>query len=244
MKIPSLLCLFLVAATFAARGEGYADGGVKFTGEPPAPGGAVEFVVSPTCRRLDRGAADWQRASGRDGFWPRESGTVATERGHALGRRPLRSKQYERDGGTAGSTAADQRGQVQRGGPAGKLKMIAKPRGQMPYEPVGDLLLDFPEAQTVADYRRDLNLDTAIGSVEYTINGVNIRAKCSRVRWTRSSSSTSLRASPAKYLLLPACTRHKKRRSQRRNRHTRDERRERRRGRHRRRTRNSSAGFW
>ncbi len=51
-------------------------------------------------------------------------------------------------------------------------KMIANPRGQMPYEPVGDLLLDFAETKTVADYRRDLNLDTAISSVSYTIDGV------------------------------------------------------------------------
>ena len=43
-------------------------------------------------------------------------------------------------------------------------KMIAKPRGQMPYQTVGDLLLSFPEVNSVADYRRDLNLDTAIAA--------------------------------------------------------------------------------
>jgi len=51
-------------------------------------------------------------------------------------------------------------------------KMIAKPRGQMPYQTVGDLLLSFPEVTSVADYRRDLNLDTAISGVSYSTGGV------------------------------------------------------------------------
>ena len=44
-------------------------------------------------------------------------------------------------------------------------KMMAKPLRQMPYQTVGDLLLTFPEPKSVADYRRDLNLDTAVASV-------------------------------------------------------------------------------
>jgi alpha-L-fucosidase 2 len=51
-------------------------------------------------------------------------------------------------------------------------KMIAKPRGQMPYQTVGDLLLAFPEVDSVADYRRDLDLDTAITRVTYVAGGV------------------------------------------------------------------------
>ncbi|MBI5388459.1 MAG: glycoside hydrolase family 95 protein [Verrucomicrobia bacterium] len=51
-------------------------------------------------------------------------------------------------------------------------KMMAKPLGQMPYQPVGDLALTFPELAKVENYRRDLNLDTAISSVSYTANGV------------------------------------------------------------------------
>ena len=50
-------------------------------------------------------------------------------------------------------------------------KMIAKPRGQMPYQTVGDLLLSLPEVKSVSNYRRDLNLDTAIARVTYTANG-------------------------------------------------------------------------
>ena len=51
-------------------------------------------------------------------------------------------------------------------------KMMARPLKQMPYQTVGDLMLTFPDIKEVSDYRRDLNLDTAIASVGYTANGV------------------------------------------------------------------------
>ena len=53
--------------------------------------------------------------------------------------------------------------------------MMAKPLGQMPYQTVGDLFLDFPGAGSLQEYRRDLNLDTALASVTYTANGVAFR---------------------------------------------------------------------
>jgi alpha-L-fucosidase 2 len=51
-------------------------------------------------------------------------------------------------------------------------KMMATPLRQMPYEPVGDLLLTFPETKAVRNYRRELNLDTAIARVSYAIGDV------------------------------------------------------------------------
>jgi alpha-L-fucosidase 2 len=51
-------------------------------------------------------------------------------------------------------------------------RMMARPPAQMPYQCVGDLLLEFPDANGVTDYRRDLNLDTAVVTVAYTIDGV------------------------------------------------------------------------
>jgi len=51
-------------------------------------------------------------------------------------------------------------------------KMMARPLSQMPYQCVGDLLLTFPDANGVTDYRRDLNLDTAVATVTYTIDSV------------------------------------------------------------------------
>jgi alpha-L-fucosidase 2 len=50
--------------------------------------------------------------------------------------------------------------------------MMAKPLTQMPYQCVGDLLLEFGDANGVTDYRRDLNLDTAVATVTYAIEGV------------------------------------------------------------------------
>jgi alpha-L-fucosidase 2 len=53
--------------------------------------------------------------------------------------------------------------------------MMAKPIGQMPYETVGDLFLEFPTNANVENYRRDLNLDTAVAGVSYTANGVHFK---------------------------------------------------------------------
>jgi len=53
-------------------------------------------------------------------------------------------------------------------------RMMAKPLNQMPYQCLGDLLLKFPDATNgVKDYRRALNLDTAVANVAYTIDGVD-----------------------------------------------------------------------
>ena len=51
-------------------------------------------------------------------------------------------------------------------------KMMGQPMRQMPYETVGDLFLTFPTNGTIENYRRDLNLDTAVASISYTVNGL------------------------------------------------------------------------
>jgi alpha-L-fucosidase 2 len=50
-------------------------------------------------------------------------------------------------------------------------RVMSKPLGQMPYQTAGDLILTFPEPAAVENYRRDLNLDTAVATVEYTVQG-------------------------------------------------------------------------
>jgi alpha-L-fucosidase 2 len=50
--------------------------------------------------------------------------------------------------------------------------MRGNPAGQAKFEPIGDLNLAFPLTGTVTNYRRDLNLDTAIASMTYQQNGV------------------------------------------------------------------------
>ncbi|HZZ28792.1 MAG TPA: glycoside hydrolase family 95 protein [Pirellulales bacterium] len=54
-------------------------------------------------------------------------------------------------------------------------KMMSHPVRQMPYETVGDLLLTFPDIHRVNNYRRDLNLDTAISRVEFESGGTKFR---------------------------------------------------------------------
>jgi len=48
-------------------------------------------------------------------------------------------------------------------------KMMANPIKQMPYEPVGDLKLSFPGHDNATNYRRQLDLDTAIATVSYKV---------------------------------------------------------------------------
>jgi len=50
-------------------------------------------------------------------------------------------------------------------------KMMARPLKQMPYEPVGDLILDLPGHTNVSGYRRELDLDTALAKVSYVVDG-------------------------------------------------------------------------
>ncbi len=54
-------------------------------------------------------------------------------------------------------------------------KMMAVPLKQMPYQMLGDLFLAFPANAAIENYRRDLNLDSAVASVSYTANGVHFR---------------------------------------------------------------------
>jgi alpha-L-fucosidase 2 len=49
---------------------------------------------------------------------------------------------------------------------------MSVPLGQMPYQPFGDLKLTFPGHEKVEGYRRELNLDTAITTTTYLLDGV------------------------------------------------------------------------
>jgi alpha-L-fucosidase 2 len=51
-------------------------------------------------------------------------------------------------------------------------KMMAQPIKQMPYEPVGDLRLSFPGHDNFSNYRRQLDLDTAVAAVSYKVGAV------------------------------------------------------------------------
>ncbi|MBP7053224.1 MAG: glycoside hydrolase N-terminal domain-containing protein [Phycisphaerae bacterium] len=49
---------------------------------------------------------------------------------------------------------------------------MSVPLGQMPYQPFGDLRLTLPGHEQVEGYRRELDLDTAIATMTYRVNGV------------------------------------------------------------------------
>ena len=56
-------------------------------------------------------------------------------------------------------------------------KMMGKPIGQMAYQPLGDLFLQFPQSEAAKDYRRELDLQNAVSTVSYTIAGAHITRK-------------------------------------------------------------------
>ena len=57
-----------------------------------------------------------------------------------------------------------------------KQKMMAKPLRQMPYQPVGNLWLKFlDDRQQISDYKRQLDLETAITSVSFLSGGVKYK---------------------------------------------------------------------
>lgn len=54
-------------------------------------------------------------------------------------------------------------------------KMIATPKKQMPYQPLGDLVLDFFEVSETNGYRRELDLDTAMAMSTFEARGLQHR---------------------------------------------------------------------
>src|ERR1035441_4728536 len=58
--------------------------------------------------------------------------------------------------------------------------MISIPRALPVYQTLGDLWLDFGEVPEPSGYRRELNLDTAIASVQYTAAGIRYTREVDR----------------------------------------------------------------
>jgi len=152
---------------------------------------------------MDRGAARRQRPFGRDGF-----GGVGRERLQLNEDTLWAGGPYDPDNTNALAALPEVRKLIFAGqyAEAQKLageKMMARPLKQMPYETVGDLFLEFPTPATVENYRRDLNLDTAVASVSYTVNGVTFKREIFASPWTRSSSSGSPPRSRGRFPSLP-----------------------------------------
>lgn len=50
-------------------------------------------------------------------------------------------------------------------------KLMARPLRQLPYQTIGDIMLTFSGGDVVSNYRRELNLDTAVAKTHYTSGG-------------------------------------------------------------------------
>jgi len=51
-------------------------------------------------------------------------------------------------------------------------KFMGKPMGQAPYQPLGDLILNFEHPSEPTSYRRELNLNDAVARTTYTVDGI------------------------------------------------------------------------
>jgi alpha-L-fucosidase 2 len=63
-----------------------------------------------------------------------------------------------------------------------KANFFGQPIGQAPYQPVGNLLIDFfgqSLSSSISQYQRELNLEKAISTTTYsTDNGINYQRTC------------------------------------------------------------------
>ncbi len=54
-------------------------------------------------------------------------------------------------------------------------KFMGKPMGQAPYQPLGDLILNFEHPSEPTSYRRELNLNDAVARTTYTVDGIQFQ---------------------------------------------------------------------
>ena len=66
-------------------------------------------------------------------------------------------------------------GKNKEAGGFAKTNFLGTPSRQKAYQPFGDLHLHFSDTNSFTDYRRELNLDSAIASVTYRANGTTFR---------------------------------------------------------------------
>jgi len=63
-----------------------------------------------------------------------------------------------------------------------RANFFGQPAGQVPYQPVGNLLIDFfgqSPSSSISQYQRELNLEKAISTTTYsTDNGINYQRTC------------------------------------------------------------------
>lgn len=191
MSIKKPALLISAATILAALWTVHAQTAIQYTGEASAPDGPLTLWYRqpasdhPFVQPVDRAAiaaatAEWVKAlpigNGRLGAMI--FGGVVNERLQLNEDTLWAGGPYNPDNPDAAAALPEVRRLLfaDNFAAAAKLitdKVLAKPLRQMPYETIGNLQLTFPETNAVEDYRRDLNLDTALAHVEYTANGVH-----------------------------------------------------------------------
>ncbi len=63
-------------------------------------------------------------------------------------------------------------GKVEEAQNLARTKMLSDPVRQLPYQPFGDVRLTFPGHDVATNYRRELDLDTALATTRYDVGGV------------------------------------------------------------------------
>lgn len=63
-------------------------------------------------------------------------------------------------------------GKVEEAQNLARAKMLSNPVRQMPYQPFGDIRLRFPGHEKASNYRRELDLDTAVAATRYEVEGI------------------------------------------------------------------------
>src|SRR5271156_3452823 len=58
-----------------------------------------------------------------------------------------------------------------------KVDGLGKPSGQASYQTIGEVVLDFPGAGNAKDYRRSLDLETAVATTQFTIGDITYTRK-------------------------------------------------------------------
>ena len=107
------------------------------------------------------------------------AGTPPTQRRHSLRGRPLRPGQSRTPSPPCRRSAAwFSRANTPTPRLMAGKSMMAQPLRQMPYETAGRFVPGLsPKPSPVTNYRRDLDLDTAIARVSYTADGVDLHPR-------------------------------------------------------------------
>lgn len=86
-------------------------------------------------------------------------------------------------------------------------KFMSRPIVQAPYQTVGDLFISFSGAENVQDYRRELNLDTAVARTEFRVGNTVYTRECFStavdqviaIRLTAHEVNAAATAAPARF---------------------------------------------